>query len=140
MKTAHRGKRRNGVLLADSSAWILLGVRLVDLVESPEELIATCPPVVQEILQGSHGSSDYRRWRRALLSGPVLDAPVPLERYEEAAQLFLLCRNAGFTIRRPADCLIAACALAHDAEILHNDRDFQFIAQVTPLKARRVAV
>jgi hypothetical protein len=100
--------------------------------------IATCPPVIQEMLQGSGGPAEYRRIRDMLLGMRVLDVPVPLERYEEAARIYLRCRDAGFTIRKPADCLIAACALAHDAEVLHNDRDFQFIAQVTELKAQRV--
>ncbi len=123
--------------LVDSSAWILLGADLESL-KTRLDGVATCPPIVQEMLQGASGSAAYQQWRNALLRTRVLDAPVPLTRYEEAARLYLRCRDAGFTIRSSVDCLIAACAIAHDITVLHDDRDFQFIAQVTQLKAQRV--
>lgn len=127
------------MVLVDSSAWILGGVTVAGLSERVgEAAIATCPPVIQEMLQGSGGPAEYRRIREMLLGMRVLDAPVPLERYEEAARIYLRCRDAGFTIRKTADCLIAACAIAHEVEVLHDDRDFQFIAQVTSLRAQRV--
>jgi predicted nucleic acid-binding protein len=127
------------VVLVDSSVWIVVGVRAASLSDlAEEEEIATCPAIVQEMLQGSSGPGDYRRWREILFSAHILDSPVPLERYEEAARLYLHCRDAGFTIRKAADCLIAACAIAHDVPVLHNDRDFQYISQVTTLKARRL--
>jgi len=63
---------------------------------------------------------------------------MPLERFEEAAQLYLRCRDAAFTIRKATDCLIAACAMAHAATILHRDRDFDHIARVAPLRTIRV--
>ena len=34
------------------------------------------------------------------------------------------------------DCLIAACALRHDLEVLHRDRDFPKIARVSALRER----
>jgi predicted nucleic acid-binding protein len=127
------------VVLVDSSVWIIVGVRAVSLNALAEDAeIATCPAIVQEVLQGSSGPADYRRWRQTLFSARILDAPVPFERYEEAARLYLRCRDAGFTIRKAADCLIAACAIAHDVPVLHNDRDFQYISQVTSLKTRRL--
>jgi predicted nucleic acid-binding protein len=63
----------------------------------------------------------------------MIDAPIPIERYEEGARLFMTCRDAGFTIRKSVDCLIAACALAHRLPLLHNDRDFKHIAKLFPL-------
>jgi predicted nucleic acid-binding protein len=68
----------------------------------------------------------------------MLDDPMPLERFEAAANIYLRCREAGYTIRSSVDCLIAACAMAHDATLLHNDRDFDHIAEVVGLQARRL--
>lgn len=63
----------------------------------------------------------------------VLDAPTPFERFEEAAQLYLLCRDAGVT-PSATDCLVAACAIAHRIPLLHDDADFLHIARVAPLR------
>jgi len=61
----------------------------------------------------------------------MFDAPVPLSRFEEAAQIFIECRKRGFTIGG-YDCLIAATAMANDIELLHDDDDFEFISRVAP--------
>jgi predicted nucleic acid-binding protein len=34
------------------------------------------------------------------------------------------------------DCLIAACAIRHDLEVLHEDRDFGGLAMISSLKQR----
>jgi len=129
------------VLLVDSSAWIVL--------ESPRSTgalrrlanydeIAVCPAVISEVLRGTRDARHYQRVRDALLSTVVLDRDVPLLRFEEAAQLYVRCREAGFTVRNSFDCLIAATALAFDATLLHRDSDFEYIARVTQLKAKRI--
>ena len=53
----------------------------------------------------------------------------PLDLYRSA-------RRTGLTVRSSADCLIAVCALRHDLEVLHRDRDFAAIAKVAPLRHR----
>jgi predicted nucleic acid-binding protein len=69
----------------------------------------------------------------------ILDAPMPLERFEEAARLYMLCRDAGVTVRKSYDCLIAVTAIAHRATVVHRDSDFDHIARVLPaLKVKRV--
>lgn len=40
----------------------------------------------------------------------------------------------GSGTRSLADCLIAAVAVRHDAALLHKDRDFVFLAAVSPLR------
>jgi len=35
------------------------------------------------------------------------------------------------------DCLIAACAVRHGLTVLHHDRDFDLLARVSALDARR---
>jgi predicted nucleic acid-binding protein len=54
--------------------------------------------------------------------------------FDEAIDLFLNARRAGLTIRSGVDCLIAACAIRNDAMIVHVDRDFTKLAQVSPLQ------
>jgi hypothetical protein len=57
----------------------------------------------------------------------------------EAAQIYRTGRKLGITVRSPYDCLIAACASRHEAEVLHLDRDFAQIARFTPLKQRNIS-
>jgi hypothetical protein len=39
-------------------------------------------------------------------------------------------------VRSSVDCLIAACAIRHDLEVLHRDRDYAALATVSSLRAR----
>lgn len=123
------------MVLVDTSVWIdhLRGTRRLDTLLRPK-LIATCPPVVQEVLNGTGKRAPYVPTRELVLTAMMLDDPMPLERFEEAAQIYLRCRDKGYTIRSSVDCLIAACAIANGVELLHNDSDFQEIAKVAPLK------
>jgi predicted nucleic acid-binding protein len=68
----------------------------------------------------------------------MIDSPVPIERFEVAGEIYRIGRARAFTIRSSNDCLIAAIAIHHDALLLHGDRDFDYIAQFYPLRARRV--
>jgi predicted nucleic acid-binding protein len=129
------------VLLVDSSAWVILesgrSTGALRRMANYDE-IAVCPAVISEVLRGTRDSRQYQRVRDALLSTVVLDSDVPLVRFEEAAQLYVRCREAGFTVRNSFDCLIAATALAFDATLLHRDSDFEYIARVMPLRLQRV--
>jgi hypothetical protein len=126
------------VLLVDSSAWIIAGLRPEVLRGLSDESLAVCPPVMQEVLRGSQHQKAFRETRLMFLHLVILDAPTPLERYEQAAQLYIECRDAGVTPRNSFDCLIAATAMAHDATVLHRDADFDHMARVLPLKAQRI--
>ena len=42
--------------------------------------------------------------------------------------------DAGETVRKLTDCLIAAVALRHGAALLHRDHDFEVLARHTPLR------
>jgi predicted nucleic acid-binding protein len=50
--------------------------------------------------------------------------------------LYRAARKAGRGVRSSVDCLIAACALRHDLEVLHRNRDFAHLAAVSSLRAR----
>lgn len=58
----------------------------------------------------------------------------PVEAAVGAADLYRSLRKKGVTIRKPNDCLIAYYALFYDVSVLHNDVDFEQIAQHTQLR------
>jgi len=125
------------MLLLDSSVWIDIhrarattATRYVESREEGEE-IATAGVIFQEVLQGIRDDAEYEYMRHVLWSSLILH-PRELSTYEVAAQLHRSARAAGFTIRKPNDCLVAALALEHGALLVHNDRDFFALAQVEP--------
>ena len=129
------------MILVDSSAWIAVLRRddVLDLRAHIEpDAIVTCLPVIQEVLQGFQAEDAWRRARAAMLAMPIVESPLRLEVYEEAVALFRQARRAGVTIRSTMDCLIAACALRNDLEVLHVDRDFAALARVSGLRQRRI--
>ena len=125
------------MLLLDSSVWIDIhrarestATRYVEARDEHED-IATTGIIFQEVLQGIRLESEYDYRRQVLWSTLILE-PRELSTYEVAAQLHRSARAAGFTVRKPNDCLIAAIALEHGALLVHNDRDFLALAQVEP--------
>lgn len=88
--------------------------------------------IYQELLQGADSEASYQRLE-AYLSTQVFYHPRdPVESHAEAARLYFRCRRAGVTIRSSADCLIAQVALENDLMIVHDDRDFDYLASVVP--------
>lgn len=126
--------------LVDTSVWIetFRRSRPLDLesVVSFDDVV-TCLPVVQEVLQGFRDEALYRQAREAMLALPIVESPLDDTVVLEAVALFRTARRQGLTIRSSSDCLIAACALRHDLEVLHRDRDFTAIARVSALRVRR---
>ncbi len=94
--------------------------------------------MIQEVLQGFRDENAFRLARESMAALPIIEAPLGLAAVEEAANLFRLARKAGLTVRSSTDCLIAACAIRNDAEVLHRDRDFAVLARVSSLRARAV--
>lgn len=123
------------MVLVDSSIWVQIEREGYDLgARVPYREIATCPPIVQEVLQGSDTEARYRLNEMTLRAVHMLDDPMPLVRFEEAARLYRDCWKAGFQLRSGVDCLIAVCAMVFDVPILARDRDFAHIAKVAPLR------
>ncbi|MBY0375441.1 MAG: PIN domain nuclease [Bryobacteraceae bacterium] len=129
------------MILVDTSVWIeLLSGRRKRLI--PEEqilLFTTCGPIIQEVLQGLRPGSQSDAFRDAFLAIPVLADPIPRSLYIAAADIYSEGRRRGVTIRSSVDCLIAAVAIEHRVPVWHRDRDFEKIAQYTPLKVVRPA-
>jgi predicted nucleic acid-binding protein len=98
--------------------------------------VVTCLPVVQEVLQGFRDERAFRIARESMTSLPTVESPLAIEVFKEAVALYRRARHTGLTIRSSVDCLIAACAIRHDLEVLHRDRDFDALATISPLRAR----
>jgi predicted nucleic acid-binding protein len=131
------------VLLVDTSVWVEFFRRpnKIDLesLAAAEEFV-TCPPVIQEVLQGFREERAYRTARDAMLALPVLESPMEIEVFLEAAELYRRAGRAGVTVRSSVDCLIAACALRHDIEVYHFDRDYDALSRVAALRVRRLRI
>ena len=128
------------MLLVDTSVWIEVfrsrGLQLERVTDFDD--IVTCLPVIQEVLQGFADERAFAIARDAMGSLPIVESPLRRELFEEAAGLYRTARRAGLTIRSGVDCLIAACAIRHGLPVLHNDRDFDLLARVSPLESRRL--
>ena len=134
MKPGRRERAERAVVLVDSSIWIGVEHGRFDLTSLVADgRTATCPVAIMEVLRGTRDARRYDKALAMLMSFELLDVPTPLERFEQAARLYLQCRAGGVT-PSTADCLIAACAIAHDIPLLHDDADFEHIARFTSLK------
>jgi len=128
------------LILIDTSAFIEFlnrtGSREDTLIEQlirNNEDIVLADITLTEILQGIKTDREYCEVKASLLTFPILSLKSP-ESYIAAAELFRKCRKKGFTIRNTVDLLIAQIALEHRATLLHNDRDFEAIAQVSDIR------
>jgi predicted nucleic acid-binding protein len=124
------------VILVDTSVWIemLAGRPGYDMRQEDLPLLATCAPVIQEIVQGLRPGAESETFRRAFLAIPVLGDPLSLSTFLAAADIYRQGRRKGFTIRSSVDCLVAAIALEHKVPVWHRDRDFTAITRFTALE------
>ncbi len=128
------------MIVVDTTVWIdfLEGrgtpfdLRLKKLIEQGEPLALT-EIIYCEVLQGILEESKFRQTRSILRAYPIVQMR-GLRTFERAALIYRACRKKGLTIRKTADCLIAATCLEARAELYHNDRDFEAIAKVRRLK------
>lgn len=126
------------MILVDSTVWIdllrkrrtaptAILDRLLNLTEA-----AVTPVIVQEILQGATDASSFARLRAHFLPLPLLKTRPGVATHVAAAELYARCRWAGITPRSPHDCLIAIVAVEHNVPLLHDDRDFEHLAEIEP--------
>lgn len=128
------------MILVDSSAWVEFlratgsstHLSLRSALQGEVELAST-DVIVMEILAGARDDADRDRLRRLLYGLEFLAVDGPAD-YEQAAELYRLCRGKGETPRKLTDCLIAAVAIRNDAELLCEDADFDAIARHAPLR------
>lgn len=96
--------------------------------------IALTPIVVQEVLQGAREEQEWRRLRSYLLTQAILSSRDPTATHIAAARIYYDCRRRGLTVRSTLDCVVAQIAIENGVPLLHDDRDYDAIARVRPLK------
>lgn len=130
------------MILLDSSVWIASFQRRdpikLDVVVDLDD-VATCLPVVREVLPGFRDEGAFRVAAQAsMLSFPMVESPMEQDVLLDAVVPYRTARRSGVTVRSSVDCLIAACALRHDLEVIHRDRDYPALARISALRQRRV--
>lgn len=127
------------MILVDTSVWIdfFAGRDLPQVVTLEQfildnEDLALCGIILTEILQGIADDTTHRRVRRYL--DPLIMLPMPETVFVRAADIYRKLRKQGITIRKTNDCIIAATALEHHCQLLHNDMDFAPMVKHFPLK------
>lgn len=125
------------MILIDTSAWVefLRDTRSwqcerVDALLEWESAITDA--IRMELLAGARDDRHLHQLRGLVARATAL--PTEPSDYDHAAAIYRGCRRSGETVCRLVDCLIAAVALRHDAEVLHADRDFEAIARHTSLR------
>ena len=88
--------------------------------------------IYQEVLQGAASEERFDRLQTYFGTLPFLLPQHPVETYAAAAALYVRCRGRGITPRSPHDCLVARIAVEHDVPLLHDDRDYELLAQAEP--------
>lgn len=133
---------RPQALLVDTSAWIEFlrgtGSPSCAVVRGPlasDAPLLSCDAVVMEVLAGARTDAHLRQLR-GLLARTRRITTVESD-WETASQLYRLGRSRGLTVRKLVGCLIGAVALRAGAPVLHLDSDFDTLASISGLVARR---
>ncbi|MGL5859326.1 MAG: PIN domain nuclease [Angustibacter sp.] len=94
-------------------------------------LVAVCPVVELELLYSARSSADREELVAALRTAFTW-APVPERAFDRALEVQLgLTARGTHRSAGPLDLLVAATAEAHGLVLVHYDRDFEQVAQVT---------
>ena len=86
----------------------------------------------QEVLQGARNEREYGILSEYLSSQKIYFLPEDIESYDAAASMFFGLRRRGITPRSSIDILIALIAVENDLFLLHNDKDFDALAEHVP--------
>ena len=131
------------MILVDTSVWVdffagrdLPHVAKLEQFILDNEDLALCGIILTEILQGISDDTTYRRVRRDLT--PLIMLPMLPAVFVSAADIYRKLRKQGINIRKTNDCIIAATALEHHCQLLHNDKDFSPVAKQFPVKVVKI--
>lgn len=125
------------LILADTTVWIHFlrgsGIqfqqRVVPLIMADK--LATTPIVIMEILRGAKSPKEYDKLSKDLAALRCFDVTAKV--WERASKLGYTLRHKGLNAPL-TDTLIAAVAQEYNACLLHDDRHFEMIASLSPLK------
>ena len=87
------------------------------------ELVATGDLILTEVLQGLRSEAEFKRVLNLFATFPRFDM-AGYDNAVQSARNFRALRARGYTVRRTIDMLIGTCCIAHDLQLLHDDRDF----------------
>lgn len=127
------------MMLVDTSVWIdffaARNTAQVELLESTIDQrvdLCLCGVILTEVLQGIRDDKQYMQTESVLSN--LIYLPMDQSTFLLAANIYRTLRSRGITIRNSVDCTIAAVCIEHKADLLHNDRDFDYIADVFGLQ------
>jgi len=127
-------------VVVDTSVWIDLlnghataRANLLARALDDGDLILLPGLVLTEVLQGLPNEAQADRVAE-LMSGLQMPPGLDEQDYVDAAALYRACRAHGTTPHSTIDCLIAQTCLRLDMPILAQDRDYETIARIAPLK------
>ena len=89
-----------------------------------------------EVLMGARDDAEWDRIQRYFQAKSLLEPNT--QSWSNSARIYFDLRRTGRTVRSIVDCCIAQIAIERDLTLLHNDRDFETIASVRPLKHQRL--
>jgi predicted nucleic acid-binding protein len=87
-----------------------------------------------EVLQGAGSDDEYKLIKTYLETQRFYHPKDPIVSFARAARIYMECRQRGITVGSTIDCLIVQIVLEHNLFLLHNDRDFNKIARLFPMK------
>jgi predicted nucleic acid-binding protein len=102
--------------------------------DTPFAIPAIC---CQELLQGAR---DLREWRTLCSYLDAQEVLLPLDPWQThvgEARMYFDARRHGLTVSGAVDCLVAEMVLQHGGVLLHDDDDYELLAQVRPLRLLR---
>lgn len=125
----------------DTSVWINFSkgienpqaLMLEDYLKNSPRLIFLTPTILQEFLMGLRTEKDIFKYQ-SQFSYLNLLKPDWEKTSISAAKLYFDLRKKGVTSRKSTDCLIAQIAIENNVLLVHNDTDFELIAQNSPLR------
>ena len=117
------------MVLVDTTVWIdFFRGDATPQVAALERLIAekqdlcVCGIVLTEVLQGIRDDRRYKQIKGRF--DDLIFLPMSRMTFVKSAEMYRSLRKKGITVRKPVDCMIAAVAITHKVQLLHNDRDF----------------
>jgi Predicted nucleic acid-binding protein, contains PIN domain len=90
--------------------------------------------IYQELLQGVRTENEFTLLKQYLDTQRFYRLRDERESFAQAARIYFDCRRKGIVVASTIDCLIAQTAIDNDLFLLHNDSDFERIAEVAKLK------
>ncbi len=100
----------------------------------PYLLPAVC---CQELLQGARDDREWRLLEEYLGVQRILVCSDARSTRSKAARIYFECGRQGINVHSTIGCLVAQLVLDADGVLLHDDRDFELIKEVRPLKTIR---